>query len=177
MQRFASLILLMVCGGLLSSCFLFGSDDDQPRPEPVPPIDQLPPLTTEGKGTFGCLVNGEAFVSYYPDALADYTIVDNISISGSSRDPQSAISLSISNYLGEKGFQPFNKLSIFYNNWDIYYPLCDYASHELIAGSIEIIEYNPFDRFIAGKFNFTSVNEECDTLYVSDGRFDLPVIR
>ncbi len=39
---------------LLSSCH---KDDDA-----VAPIDQLPPATQTGAGTFGCLVNGEPFI-------------------------------------------------------------------------------------------------------------------
>lgn len=38
----------------MSSC---NKDDD-----PITPIDQLPPATQTGAGTFGCLVNGQPFI-------------------------------------------------------------------------------------------------------------------
>ncbi len=46
--------LLILTIIILSSC---NKDDDR-----VAPIDQLPPATQTGAGTFGCLVNGEPFI-------------------------------------------------------------------------------------------------------------------
>lgn len=37
--------------------FNCNNDDDSNKP----PIDQLPPMTTTGENTIGCLVNGEPF--------------------------------------------------------------------------------------------------------------------
>jgi len=49
------LFLLLTCCTLsFTSC---KNDDDN-----TPPIDQLPEATQEGLGTFGCLINGQAFV-------------------------------------------------------------------------------------------------------------------
>ncbi len=47
-------ILTIVSLAFLSSCDLFGDDPE------------LPPITTEGKGTFGCLVNGKLFLPNAP---------------------------------------------------------------------------------------------------------------
>lgn len=46
--------LLFVALTLFSSCH---KDDD-----PIAPIDELPPATQTGAGTFACLVNGEPFI-------------------------------------------------------------------------------------------------------------------
>ncbi|MDT0650604.1 hypothetical protein [Autumnicola edwardsiae] len=52
--------LILILGLLFNtSC---NNDDDQPRK----PIDQLPAATQTGQQTFGCLINGEAFI---PDNL------------------------------------------------------------------------------------------------------------
>jgi hypothetical protein len=47
-------LLLFALPLFLSSCFLF--DNDRPEPE-----RQLPPITNEGAGTFGCRINGEVY--------------------------------------------------------------------------------------------------------------------
>ena len=51
-------ILSLALIGCFSSCNLFSSEDDEPKTE----LEKLPPLTTTGENTFGCLVNGEALV-------------------------------------------------------------------------------------------------------------------
>ena len=47
-----------------------GCSDDDPNSQE--PIDQLPAATQDGKNTFGCLVNGEAWVT---DTSIDATAV------------------------------------------------------------------------------------------------------
>ncbi len=46
--------LLIIAVIIMTSCH---KDDDH-----IAPIDQLPPATQSGAGTFGCLVNGKAFI-------------------------------------------------------------------------------------------------------------------
>ena len=53
-------LLLIYISGLLLSAASCGK---KPAPvEPVAPIDQLPPYTETGAQTFGCLIDGEAFL-------------------------------------------------------------------------------------------------------------------
>ncbi|MFA0962067.1 hypothetical protein AB9P05_09690 [Roseivirga sp. BDSF3-8] len=175
MHRLTS-ICFIVALLILPGCFLFGGDDDNPRPAPIPPIEQLPPLTTEGKGTFGCLINGEAFVSYYPNALADFSVFDKISLRADFRDENASVGLAI---------EPYNKEEVRFNypdsdmQFNIRYDslYCDYRAWDNIEGWVEIVEYNPFEKYVSGTFEYTAVNETCDTLRVTDGRFDLRVIR
>src|SRR5690606_7751402 len=49
-------ILLIFLTTTISCC---NKDDDNPPPDPV---DQLPPATQTGAGTFGCLLDGEVFL-------------------------------------------------------------------------------------------------------------------
>lgn len=60
--------LLITALILLSSCH---KDDD-----PIAPIDQLPPATQTGAGTFGCLVNGEPFIDNSGSFNCFYQFVD-----------------------------------------------------------------------------------------------------
>ncbi|MFA0961456.1 hypothetical protein AB9P05_06595 [Roseivirga sp. BDSF3-8] len=169
-------LLICLAGSMLSSCFLFGGNDDDPKPVPIPPIEQLPPLTTEGKGTFGCLVNGEPFVSYYPDALADYTVIDYMILSADSRSPESTIGIPLRDYNREEGYRELPDSSAFYSIWDSNYPDCDYPFYDFIEGWVNISDFNAAGEFVSGTFEFTSVNERCDTLRVTDGRFDLRLV-
>ncbi|MGB5928382.1 MAG: hypothetical protein WBH03_09405, partial [Cyclobacteriaceae bacterium] len=144
---------------------------------PIDPIDQLPPLTTEGKGTFGCLVNGEAFVSRYPDALADYTVFDNMNIRVDFKSPQSALSITLRNYNMEEGYMEVKDSSTaFFTIYANSRPFCDYSSSELIDGWVNIIEFEPFEEFISGDFELIFYDENCDTVRITDGRFDLPLV-
>ncbi|MGB3183898.1 MAG: hypothetical protein WBB45_21070 [Cyclobacteriaceae bacterium] len=169
-------LLCLLAGSLLSGCFLFGSDDDQPRPEPIPPIEQLPPLTSEGKGTFGCLVNGEPFVSYYPSALADYSTNDLIEVSADFRNYQASIGIGIRPYDREEMKFDTSRATMQFNIGNDSID-CDYRAWDNIEGWIEINEYNPFEKYVSGTFEYSAVNEQCDTIRVTDGRFDLRVIR
>ncbi|MEM1406713.1 MAG: hypothetical protein AAGG59_08065 [Bacteroidota bacterium] len=52
---------LMAMAVLMTLFAAAGCSDDEPGSQE--PIDQLPPATREGRNTFGCLVNGEAWVT------------------------------------------------------------------------------------------------------------------
>ena len=58
---FSTLLLLL----LLSGCSLFDRNRDRPVPEP-----ELPPITNEGANTFGCRIDGEAYIPRSPLAAA-----------------------------------------------------------------------------------------------------------
>ena len=53
-------LLLIYISGLLLSAASCGKKPAPP--EPVAPIDQLPPYTETGAQTFGCLIDGKAFL-------------------------------------------------------------------------------------------------------------------
>jgi hypothetical protein len=61
--------LLLLTATLLLLALLAGckKEDTTPKPDPLPyPLSELPPATQEGKGTFGCVINGEPWVAYAP---------------------------------------------------------------------------------------------------------------
>ena len=58
-----TLLLFLMIPLLATNC------EDDP---PLSPLEQLPPATQTGEYTFGCLVNGEAFV---PDNRGDITAI------------------------------------------------------------------------------------------------------
>ncbi|MFA0961458.1 hypothetical protein AB9P05_06605 [Roseivirga sp. BDSF3-8] len=174
MYRLTS-IFFIVALLILPGCFLFGGNDDNPAPAPIPPIEQLPPITTEGKGTFGCLVNGEAFVSYYPNALADYSAWESLIIKSDFRSLDASISIRIEPYNREeiRFISPDGAMQFGMGNAE---EACDYREVDNIEGWVEVSDFNPFDEYVSGTFEYTAVNEMCDTVRVTDGRFDLPLV-
>lgn len=63
------LILLPLAAGLLAQCH-------QADPGPAKPEDQLPPATQTGAGTFGLLLNGEAWkLNGAIGSLSNYSII------------------------------------------------------------------------------------------------------
>jgi hypothetical protein len=59
-----SLLLLTATFLLLALLAGCKKDTSTPKPDPLPyPLSELPLPTEEGKGTFGCLINGEPWVA------------------------------------------------------------------------------------------------------------------
>src|SRR5258706_2385779 len=74
----------------LSGCFLKKSD-----PKPLTELEKLPAITGVGKGTFGCLINGKAYVANNQyDASATFQKAI-LSIAGNTKNPIQGIGLTI----------------------------------------------------------------------------------
>ncbi|MGB3181968.1 MAG: hypothetical protein WBB45_11295 [Cyclobacteriaceae bacterium] len=158
MKNTSLTLLIVLTGSLLNGCFLFGSDDDQRR-----------------KGHFGCLVNGEPFVSCYPRAHADYTVFGIINIGADFYDSNSTTIFVIKPYEGEvRWFEyPDVFMDFIYNKGE---KVCNYRLINNVQGYVNVVQFNPFDEYISGTFEYTAVNEACDTVKVTDGRFDLSLV-
>ncbi len=156
-----------------SSCDLFNNEPE------------LPPITAEGKGTFGCLVNGKLFlnegVSGYGNGLyaelQTATDVARIVIySGNSSTKQNLI-LSIR----DKPTLQVGKVydlsdSIFLLDYTEYkkIPSCSYRT--AISGNVKLLKFDVTNasKIIAGTFEFTASSIDCkDTITVTQGRFDI----
>lgn len=158
---FRSLIIIF----LFTSCELIFS------PEP-----ELPPITSEGKGTFGCLINGEVWL---PD---DQFLV-------SAYELQSWINSDSALYIAARNVPDDQKIELYFKDFyieDVELEFSMYPSNSAFvilgagcvfetdssSGYFEIIKNDTSMQIIAGTFEFT-IFEECDTLHVSEGRFDL----
>jgi len=156
-----------------------GCNEDDPSSKD--PIDQLPPPTQEGKNTFGCLVNGEAWVIKSTiRATAVYQggfLQMGANIDAGGRDQ--SISLSIDGnvnkdfkYIITKDISQ-NASAAFTNSTTD----CDYDYENVLSGEIFISKFTIESPFIvSGTFEFTTALNDCDTIRVTDGRFDLNYI-
>lgn len=108
--------------------------------------DELPPVTMEGKNTFGCLVNGKVFVSkgrpgnvgtYAEVQYAQDTIGVDLYAMNSETDQTLIFSFYDSPDLLESKRYDLLKYTVFYTTKD-----CDYRSDNLINGWIELSRYD-----------------------------------
>ena len=151
-----------------------------PEPIPVNPIDLLPPITQTGENTFGCLVNGQEWVTKTTIDVAGFYQRGVLQINGSLNETgrkQTITLIIIDSTLAEKSYiltkSPLltakfaDVTSLINTNW------CFYEEENLISGTLNIIHLDEQSRIISGLFEFTTHMDGCDTIRVTDGRFDL----
>ena len=139
-------------------------------------LDKLPPLTQEGKGTFGCLVNGKAWVpegneGAYPNfrIIVDPTSLD-IRVYTYKNQVMSEILIGCTDFSGV-GVYDFNnptKQSLGYleNN-------CQILRNDTAFryGSLKITRFD--SEIISGTFECILFRPNCrDTIRFTNGRFD-----
>ena len=166
---------LCFCGlSIFQACSLFY------EPEPKNELEKLPPLTTTGENTFGCLVNGEAMAVI--NSFDQVAIYQGSKIQFGARFETSEIDRNITIVL-------LDPLEI-----NTSYGLTNFPTHRakfrqvINSTSCEYDYENTFDGFvgfskidrsnfiISGTFEFSSVTTECDTVHITDGRFDMQYI-
>ncbi|MFA0961459.1 hypothetical protein AB9P05_06610 [Roseivirga sp. BDSF3-8] len=108
--------------------------------------------------------------------MAGYSVWESMIISANFRDAEAHLSIGILPYNAEeKAFHlPSSDMIFRIGSGE---NVCDYRAWDNIEGWVEIVEYNPFEKYVSGTFEYTAVNETCDTVRVTDDRFDLRVIR
>lgn len=155
--------------------FLFSCKDDDAQPE-------LPPATQTGERTFGAYVNGEVWVPKgRPSTFrSNLNIVYDPGYKGGTIDirayrineDQEYIQIGSSGIGMEGSFKLENK--------DIYLlgyedSRCDLNSSDeevFSDGVLEITRLDMQEGIVSGTFEFTLAKEGCDTIRVTDGRFD-----
>jgi len=162
---------------------------------------ELPPITTEGKNTFGCLVDGELLVPYPRKAIKDN--FGGLYYSGVWGENHGSLEM----FAAMDGIQGRERnvinLNLFRRVFDVgeYLLFTDSAipNSQFIAnetrlfirdeagktvfesyrvpnpnsGLINILRLDTINYIISGTFYFDAVNKEGDTIKVTDGRFDL----
>lgn len=170
MKKFKLILLFFSLAAITS---LSDCERDEPKTE----LEKLPPITQEGKNTFGCLVNGKAWVIKTSiDANAVYQ----------------ANMLQISAGLVNKDFNQFFYFVIdnpseqeFLLNDTLKYRVeladldsnCRYVTNGLMgSGTLVINKLDIKNHISSGTFDFKVQNTNCMELKVTDGRFDLTLI-
>jgi len=169
-------LLLVQCSWLL------------PKKEVLP---ELPPPTREGNNTFGCYLNDKPWtpkgrmgtrsnlnMTYDPTYNGGHLAIRAFRIEGNreqfmtigldSLTKAGIYSLSLPNKLGGAYFNDYND----HNN-----TACEYNDDSNLyrKGSLTITRFDLQARVIAGTFEFTLARPGCDTVRVTDGRFDMRI--
>jgi len=187
-------LLLIYISGLLLSAASCGKKPDPV--EPVAPIDQLPPYTETGAQTFGCLIDGEAFLPKRDPSLqmsplqCRYQYVSGtqyFTLYGLNGDRKSEVVLNASNIsLEEKIYQLGNFYELGSYSTDSisgryakYGPIIEFIIQRPVQkGELHIRHFDLEHQIVSGTFWFDAV----DTLtgkvvQVREGRFDMVFIR
>jgi hypothetical protein len=162
----------------------------------VNPVDTLPPATQTGANTFGCLINGKAFTpggssfspphlfSYYQNAyptISNAYVFDvsagdlrnTCNITGITFGVDSVISLQPGIY--KLGADKANQGGGGYNR-----EICNggsgagvYHTNDSIGGQLTITRFDLTYQIASGTFWFNVLDNNGDTVKITDGRFDV----
>lgn len=158
MRNFIPYISILL---FFSSC---QSDDNKPRD----PVNQLPPITHTGRDTFGFLRNGEPIST--TNSLGMVAIYQGGGIQFGSR----GVYIVVLDPFTINVPYPFldigegNARAEFTENQS-----CYYDEGDTFEGSVKFLHINTVNHTISGTFEFSTVNDQCDTVRITNGRFDM----
>jgi len=164
---FFSLFLLSLLS--TTSC---NNDDDN---GPTNPIDQLPPETQTGENTFGFLLNGEPInVTNTNEQVAIYQ-------GGGLQFGAGGVYIVVlepfttnTNYnfmnLGEGNSRARFTLE---TSDDVF---CLYEYNDTYQGSVIFTNIDQTNFIVSGTFEFSTINDDCENINITNGRFDLQYI-
>jgi hypothetical protein len=173
MKRQIPFVLLGLWLCLSSGCDRFRRKDNPS------PVEQLPPETQTGAGTFGCLVSGKPWTpkgfngtpNFSPNLVPNGGVF-SISTYRKDGDTDQAMNMGIKN-LTSVGTYPF----IIDNTGLIFYDTDNCGSFQTdnsqSQGYFEITKYDMANYIVSGRFNAKLYKAGCDTLRITDGRFDI----
>lgn len=174
-----SLFLRVLIIFIFLSLFSCDKDDDST------PIEKLPPATQTGEQTFGCLINGEAFIpskiggnaprAFYQFARGAYTL----GISASTGSGEDMISVLVGGIdipeIKEKQYLLTKRESGNYHGEYLEGGGLDFRTDTSTdnPGELIITKFDPENYIVSGTFSFIIKDENGDRIEITDGRFDL----
>jgi hypothetical protein len=166
---FLTILILTTC---CSSCELLF-----PKTEPKTELEKLPPITQEGKNTFGCLVNGKAL--FNTNSMEMHAIYEGGGIQfGSGKEDGSTDS-----YVNFVLLDPLSTIEEFsLINLPFHRAMfrnivngntCWYEYDDTYEGTLTFSKIDRINYIISGTFEFSTVTQGCDTIRITEGRFDM----
>lgn len=173
-----------ISNGLLTLTFAVAltalSDCDRKDPQPKTELEKLPPATQEGKYTFGCLVNGNAFVT---KTSLDISAVYQDGLLQISAGIEGSKIQTINFFIYDSNVVPGNyelkdslgneaKYLLFDKDSGI---LCEYVTNSSSdnQGNLELTKFDQFNLIVSGTFQLRLTNSTCEKVEITNGRFDL----
>jgi len=156
------------------------------EPEVIEPPLELPPITQQGANTFGCLINGDVFNVTRnrngPTFTALYQAIDFLFIRAieDSNNARGLFAFGLRNNEANFEGNTFSLSDTAQTRFIFELPGCVIENHpdpsQIIDGQVTINRFDFAKPFVAGQFWFIAVTPECDTLRVTDGRFDVKLL-
>ncbi len=152
------------------------------EPKVVNQLDLLPPATQTGEYTFGCLVNGQAWVPKTSTDMVAMYQAGILHIGGKAYPKVGEQNISFttteSEAIASETFDLTNIPDSFArSNWyTIDDVICLYDMEDTQEGTLTITRFDRKKFIVSGTFAFTMIKGDCDTLRVTDGRFDMHYI-
>jgi hypothetical protein len=186
MKNYKSLILV-----LLSAALLTASCKKNKVPDTRTELEKLPPITQTGANTFGCLVDGKAWlpngvrpqnggsnIQFYVDPTFQGGV---FSVGGNQYNiPGSSISISSGNCTSAGIFNLVNNINAAsYKKTNLGTFACELSTTDsgtFRVGFFEITKYDLTTGVFSGVFEFKLFNSQSfcgDTIRITNGRFDL----
>ena len=175
-----ALLALLSAGLLLTQC---GKKHDPS------PLEQLPPATQTGANTFGCLLNGQAWtpngnsgygtgnysVAYDPTFNGGELTIGALRYTIQGRaDTQQGITIYISDFQGVVGTYslgiPRQQDASFYDKHTRCYLFIGDPYYR--RGTLTLTRFDRQAHIASGTFEFTLYDPGCDSVKVTQGRFD-----
>ena len=169
-------LLSMLLFSLL--CFIscdFGLTGDED--EDLTELEKLPPLTTTGENTFGYLINGKSIIVRNTIFQVAIFQQGQLQLGGGVdiNDVDQGVTMILGDPLNINQFYTFNSSDsinarYYINSVDI---SCRSEFADTYDGSIMFSKIDRTNFIVSGFFDFSTVTESCDTLRITEGRFDL----
>lgn len=174
MKNLLKTITLFVCLVLCTQCSWSGLKND-----PKPKEPKLPAETASGLNTFGCRVNGQVFVPKGspfngPVLSASYTRGNVIFVDAINRSTNQSMQIKLVNVsvVGTYSFNDTTSHRARFRDTSSETE-CEYLTNNQHTGWVEITKLDVNSRIIAGRFAFKAYSSRCQTVEVTEGRFDV----
>ena len=148
---------------------------------------QLPPETTVGAGIFGCKVNGRVYIPKGYDGTGTpnpkvslQSFNGNLILVLSTNQFEVGnsigyVNISIADAVLSTGIYTYPDKMNFTVGWpkiinDCFTPAFDTTVKKW--GDVIVTRFDNIDRIVSGKFNCKFMTKICDTIRITDGRFD-----
>jgi hypothetical protein len=157
---------------------MFSLQQCKEDPSPLTELEKLPPATQSGKYTFGCLVDGKAWVPEgYTGAVADYQLGALSIFTGLDNDDFSSL---IQLHVDEVNLQETTyelkepTLNSDHARYYDYVASCEFFTSNTNPGQITITHLDKINYIISGTFEFEAYSADCArTVKITNGRFDI----
>lgn len=175
------LIFLLFGSALLLLSSQCKKSDKSP---PLTELQKLPAITQGGRNTFGCLINGKAFVPGGGGIFANtFSVIYDPTFQGGyfaitarhyfdNTNQTVNLGADSTNTVGTYNLQLHSRYGIFYVDGRT---SCDFNTwyDPPISGTLIITRFDTNPGIISGTFSFKAATAACGTIEGTDGRFDV----